>query len=458
MVRVLCDGPLGRFVTEGSTNWMGEVPLLPGTNHFLVRSLDYYGNLSPGEERTVFYSVPRRVVLRTLGRGRVTGITNGQIMEVGVTYAVSAKPAAGYHFIGWRGGLLSNDRTAYFTLADNTNVIVFFSRALLGMDTGTYQGVFFPATNGPPESTGYITFRLGSSGLYSGRLNPIGASYPIRGQFNANGLSIIYGQLGTNVLELLLGWNGEDTEAFNGFYANGRFFSLVSLWRVQSFGPTNPPARAGNYTFQLSPPRAANNGVTDGSGFGTLAIDARGYITLAANLADGTAFRQRTPLLRDNRFVFYNTVRKGDSEVGLGAFDVNGAFHSVVKWFGPGPKFPGATNQNLFLNGSRYTPPPQARLFNWTNGLVTLSGDGLAAPLTAGVTLQDDGTLTVAPNTNGIQLTFTNATGLFGGSFTHPLSNVTTVLRGAVLRGSNTAAGYFPGTTRNGAFEIRRAP
>ena len=335
VVRVLFDGPLGRFVTEGSTNWMGEVPLVPGTNHLLVRSLDYFGNLSTGQERTVFYSVPRRIALHTLGKGKVTGITNGQVMEVGVTYPVTAKAAAGYYFTGWRGALLSNSRTAYFTLQDDTNVTVRFSQSFLGMDAGNYQGVFFPETNGPPESTGFLSIKLGNNGIYSGRLNPIGASYPIRGRFDNQALSIIRGQLGTNLLELVLAWDGEGTETYQGLYFTGHSRSFVSLWRAQTFGPTNPAPLAGNYTFQLSPPQATNNGVTDGYGFGTLAINTLGGLNFTANLADGTAFQQKAVLLRDNRFVFYNTVRKGDSVVGLGAFNTNSSFHSVVKWFGP---------------------------------------------------------------------------------------------------------------------------
>ena len=461
VVRVFCDTANGRFVTDGSTNWSGDLPLTPGTNHFLVRSLDFFGNLSPGQERTVFYSVPRHISLLTLGKGKVTGITNGQIMEVGVTYALSAKPAKGYYFLGWRGALFNNSPLAYFTLqggtnAITTNVTVRFSKSFLGTDTGAYQGVFFPGTNGPPESSGYISLKIANNGVYSGQLKPLGASYVIRGRFDQNGQSIIYGVLGTNVLELFLAWSGEGTENFSGAYLNGHFASLVSLWRVPSFGPTNPAPLAGDYTFQLSPPQAANNGVTDGSGFGTLAVDAKGRINLTANLADGVSFKQKSTVLASRRFVFYSTTKKGDSVVGLGAFDASNSLHSVVKWFGP--QFPGATNQNLLLNGARYTPPPQQRLFDWTNGLVTLSGDGLAAPLTAAVMLQDDGSLTGGANTNHLQLTFTNATGLFGGSFTHPASSATTVLRGAVLQSSNTAAGYFPGAARGGAFEIRRAP
>jgi len=89
---------------------------------------------------------------------------------------------------------------------------------------------------------------------------------------------------------------------------------------------------------------------------------------------------------------------------------------------------------------------------------VTLSGDGLAEPITADVLLNEDGSFTVLSNTNNIQLGVTDATGLLTGSFTHPVSQVTTPLHGAVLQSSNTAAGYFPGSPRNGALLIQRAP
>src|SRR6185436_10821170 len=159
--------------------WMDDVPLVPGTNHILVRSVDYFGNVSTGAEMVVFYSVPRPLTLQIVGKGKVTGLADGQLLEVGVNYPVTAKPAKGYFFTGWRGTVSSPSPGIYFPMTTNGTLIARFSKNFLGMEPGNYQGVFAPSSNGPPESTGFISLKLTRNGIYSGRLNPVGASYAI---------------------------------------------------------------------------------------------------------------------------------------------------------------------------------------------------------------------------------------------------------------------------------------
>ena len=456
VARVIYDTADGLFVASGTSNWSANVTLSAGTNHITVRAVDRFGNVSPAVVRIVIGSKLRPFTLEMLGKGKVTGVTNGQLLEVGIDYLVTAKPARGYYFNGWRGDGYSNDRGVYFTMQENLKLVVRFSKTFLGLATGTYEGVFSPDTNGPPNSAGFISLKLGAGGVYSGRLKPLGATYSIRGKFDDNGRSIISGQLGTNRLLLEVDLATEGSEALVGGYSDGHFFSPFALWRVQSFGVTNPAPPAGQFTFTLSPPLAANNGVTDGSGFGTVTVDDQGRIQVAGTLGDGTVIKQKDVLLKGNRWPIYFSVKTGDSVLGLARFTSNNTFSADVKWFGP--NFPGATNQNVKLHGSLFTPPSQARLFNWTNGIVTLSGDGLSAPLTSDVTLSEDGSFTVLSNPNNIQLRVADATGLITGSFTHPASNVTALIKGAVLQSSNSAAGFFPGAPRHGGFTIQRAP
>jgi hypothetical protein len=241
-----------------------------------------------------------------------------------------------------------------------------------------------------------------------------------------------------------------------GAYGNGHFYSPFTLYRRPSYGRTNGSPYAGRYTFTLSPTTTTNNGVADGSGFGTAVVEKSGRIKWSGALADGVTMKQTSYVLKDGRWPFIYKQRKGDGVAGMATFTTNGTFSGNVRWFAP--DFLGGTNQVVRLNGSLYTPPSQARLFNWTNGVVRLSGDGLAEPLTSDVTLHEDGSFTVLANTNQIQLTLAETTGLITGSFKHPASNVITKLQGAVLQSSNRAAGFFLGTPRDGALEIKSAP
>lgn len=453
VARVIYDTPLGRFVADGKSNWTADAMLTPGTNTISVRTVDYFGNISPAVERTVFYSLLKRVSLQMIGKGKVTGVTDGQILEVGAEYQATATPARGYYFNGWRGDGSSNDRTVTFVMKEDLNIVVRFSKTLLGLSTGKYEGFFIPTADGPPNRAGMLSVNLRANGLYSGSLKPVGASYGVRGLLDGTGRSLISGPLGTNVLLLDVELAAEGYEALVGYYSDQRFFSQFVLWHQQKFSRTNLPATAGTYTFTISPPLNADHGVTDGSGFGTMTVDAKGRIKIAGALADNIAIKEKTALLSRDNWPFYFSAKKSDSIFGMATFTSN-TFSADLKWFGP--NFPGGTNLNAKLIGSLYRP--QAPLFDWVNGTITLSGGGLSAPISSDVVLNDDGSFTVASNTNNIQLSVAGATGLVTGSFTHPVSNVITPLQGAVLQSSNSAAGFFPDSPRNGGFVLRRAP
>lgn len=468
--RVLIDGPSGRSVADGTTNWSIDVPLRPGTNDIVVRSLDAFGNLSTGETRRVFYSLKRPVALQLEGKGKTGGITNGQLMEVGVTYLISATPARGYFFIGWRGDVRETiSPSVYFTMQEDAEVVCRFGRTLLGLSPGRYEGVFYTGTNGLRKSVGQIVLNLRANGYYTGQLKPFGASYGIRGKFDATGASAISGQLRDTVLVLSMGLYEEGIEAIAGRYTDGTFVSDVVLWRQQVFGATNPCAYAGSYTFNLTPPASPDNGLTDGSGFGTVTVDARGRINWSATLAnqaklnragvlaDVPPLRGRAAILKGDRWSFYYPSLKAEAFAGDARFTGGSNFNSDVVWFSPG--FADIkTNQNVKLHGSRYTPPATPRAFDWTNGVLTISGGGLTEPIVSAVELQPNGTFLISSNPHNIQISVTNATGFVGGTFTHPASNTLTRLRGAVLQSSNTAAGFAPRLPRHGGFELRRAP
>ena len=475
--RVFLDGRQGRIIADGKTNWSGDVALNPGTNEIIVIAIDEFGNQSVLKQK-VFYSVPLPVTLQFEGQGKALGITNGQMLEVGVNYLLTATPARGYYFVNWRGSVLdSYSRQVYFTMESNATVLCRFSRSLLGLTPGLYEGVFYSAPNGLRKTAGLISLNLRANGLYTGRLSPLGASYGLRGQFDANGLTHIKGRLGTNTINLFLGLYTEGVEAvaaryrdgdFEINFQNGTFLSDAALWRRQVYGKTNPCPLAGRYTFQLSPPAGTNNVLTDGSGFGSLTVDARGRIQWAATLADQAALNRAGALvalpplkgsatvLKGDRWSFHSPSKSGEALAGDARFFTNGTFNADVKWFSPG--LPGQLNHNVKLNGARYTPPVSGPPFNWTNGVLTIFGGGLAEPIVTAVAWQTNGAFLISSNPHNIQLFVTNATGFVGGSFIDPALNTLTRLRGVVLQSSNSAAGFAPHLPRHGGFELKRAP
>jgi hypothetical protein len=432
-----------------------DLPLTPGTNHIAVRSIDSFGNESTRERRTIFYSLKKPVTLHIEGPGRVIGISDGELLDVGVNYQLSARPSARKFFVGWSGSLFSKSRNVTFRMVEDATVTARFSDTFLGLAKGKYEGLFLPQTGGPRASLGRITLNLSASGVYFGRLMPMGLNYTIRGRFDGNGHSFITGVRGTDVLSLSLRLVvEEDAQAILVTYSDGHFVSEGGLFRVQKYSVTNPAPAAGEYTFLIQPSTDTNILAGDAYGFGNVVIDPRGKMKMTGFLADGTPIKQNTSVLKGDRWALYTLAYGGRGGLaGFGQFTSNGVINNVIRWLSP--DFPGNINQLLTWSASPYVPPTQERLFNWTNGLVTLSGDNLPEPLNIDVLLNEEGSFTVVSNPNNLQLTIPDAAGFFSGSFTHPVSQSLTPLRGAVLQSSNIAAGFFGEGVNNGAVLIR---
>jgi cyclophilin family peptidyl-prolyl cis-trans isomerase len=92
----------------GTSNWNFMVRLDPGTNRLTVATLDTWGNQSASSTRTIYYQAPSPISLEILGSGSILGATNGQALNIGYGYTITAQPAAGYYFAGWRTGTGTN--------------------------------------------------------------------------------------------------------------------------------------------------------------------------------------------------------------------------------------------------------------------------------------------------------------------------------------------------------------
>jgi len=450
----------GRYAADGTTDWSAEVRLYGGVNRFTIYSVDWRGNVSTPVERVIYRDFSLPIDLRVSGRGKVTGLTTGQVLKVGEIYTIKAKPNYDWVFIGWSVSFGDGNDQFYienplqFYMAENMVITANFAQPICVGARGAYSGVFSPGTNGPSRSAGLISFNMAPNGSYSGRLAPLGAGYQIRGRFGFDGRTVISGKLGSDtlVLDMYLLTNG-----FNriiGTYSDGHFVSSVALFPVEKFNAKNPSPRQGNYSFLLSPSLDINAPVS-GYGSGTVTINSLGRAKISGTLADGATFTRTTRLCRGDLWPFSGAARRGGgSLVGWALFDTNGiTFDGDVKWFSP--NLPGNTNQNVILHGSHYDSPTQMRLLNWTNGVVTLSGGGLNGALAANVMLNEDGSFTILSNPNNIQLNVVESSGILTGTFVYPGTLAVTPIKGAVLQSSNIVAGFFQGSSGRGSILIR---
>jgi len=101
----------------GTTNWSATVTnLIPGPNTVTVEAIDTSSNISALVSHAFDYDVPAPLKLATNGRGAVSisgaasiaKPTNGQPLDLGFTYILTAKAASGFAFTNWTGGTNAN--------------------------------------------------------------------------------------------------------------------------------------------------------------------------------------------------------------------------------------------------------------------------------------------------------------------------------------------------------------
>lgn len=154
--------------------------------------------------------------------------------------------------------------------------------------TGLITNVTPSATN-----TGTITLKVLPSGAFSGKLLLGGTSFPIKGTFATDGTTPDLtlsrkAPLTSLTLHLVLDVTG-GTNRITGNLTDGTFTSALVLDRAAYDKKANPlpTGLVGAYTMLFQSTEVSAT-VPQGTGYGTVKVDAAGVVKLTASLADGT--------------------------------------------------------------------------------------------------------------------------------------------------------------------------
>lgn len=85
----------------GTNQWSVPVYLNPGTNTFQVYAVDTSGNVSKTNTVSFVYVLKASLTVTTWGPGTISPNYNGQQLQLGQTYAMTARPANGFGFVNW---------------------------------------------------------------------------------------------------------------------------------------------------------------------------------------------------------------------------------------------------------------------------------------------------------------------------------------------------------------------
>lgn len=116
----------GWNIATGTTNWQTSVTLVQGTNVFQAFSVDTAGNNSPTNSRTNILVLTAPIVVQTNGVGTVSPNFNGQMLEIGKSYSMTATAGTGFKFTNWTGSLITNAATLNFTMVSNLTFTAIF--------------------------------------------------------------------------------------------------------------------------------------------------------------------------------------------------------------------------------------------------------------------------------------------------------------------------------------------
>ena len=474
-VQFRLNGGIWNVATLTNKDWSADITTHAslGNNVIDVFSIDEAGNESKIVSQKFVYVKPRNLTTTVTGPGSITADFVGtKPLEVGQEYTIVAKPNAGANlFDGWTGEFFATTKSLSFTMPDEdidltaTFASALIDEAVIGKFAGnvsrdilTKKGSLFDVA-----TSGYFTATISKTGKFSGKLIYGGLPYSVRGEMTAQGQFIgeIPRKKNTPLsLNLSLDTAVAGAKRLTGrVSADGIDSGIICpkiLTKAEALVAT--AGLVGSYTFQLPMADLLDDSKPQGTGVGTLKLDAKGNVRWTGVLPDGAKVGQVAPLSNDKTWPFFLRLDKGRGVL-LGTVtqtttDMTGnlSWHKVGD---PRDKFfPGGFRiENTQLVGSVYAPPADGvrvlPSFASGNGTLILEEGNfrVAFPAkTIGIT--DRNKVTVAPiGADKLELGITAKTGAVTGNFIHPVTGVKTKIFGVVLQNTNRFVGIFEGST-----------
>jgi hypothetical protein len=157
---------LSAVTTNGWTNWTAELTLLVGSNAVTTFAVDAAGNRSLTNTVRFTYVLTAPIIVGTNGSGTITPNLNGQLLEIGKSYSMTAKAAKGFVFHDWTGSLITNTSKLSFVMASNLIFIAEFLDITRPVNAILSPKAKETVTNTPPVATGKATDNVGVSNVW----------------------------------------------------------------------------------------------------------------------------------------------------------------------------------------------------------------------------------------------------------------------------------------------------
>jgi uncharacterized repeat protein (TIGR03803 family) len=452
--------------TLGSSRWTANVVLPPGTNVVQAYAVNIVGTLSQTNSVTFLCGITSApVVVQINGLGTVSPNYDGQSLQVGLSYKMTAKPGAGYLFSNWsqsvfpNAPVVTNTPLLNFTAQSNLVIQATFVPNPFIPASGTYSGLFYDTNDVALDSSGFFTLALTSRGTFSGSLQMGATRFPMSGLFGLNGLAqLTVARRNLAPLSVALQLDlAQGTDRITGMVSSSPWTAELAGDRAVFDGRSSVAPQVGRFTL-IIPGSSSSTTEPGGDSYGTITVDKAGKILLAGALADGTKISQAVPLSKDGLWPLYVPLYNGQGVL-LSWVSLRDApaeeLSGLVTWIKPpmaaAKYYPAGFTVQTNASGSRYRPSAgSTNVLSLTNAALVLSGGNLAQSITNVIVLGPHNRVT---NVSGpkITVTFTSSTGLFRGSVIDPATMKPISFNGVVLQSQDVGRGYFLGPNQSGA-------
>lgn len=334
---------------------------------------------------------------------------------------------------------------------------------------GTYQGLFYPATNAAPESIGFFEASVSSSkSTFSGKLVIGTQKYPFSGAFQPDHSAEVAVKRKTGGplhLTMQLLTTNNLPQIFGSVEDPGWASSLWAT-RVDFTGKAASPLQ-GRYTLSLQNTNTSPS-VPNGDCCATVVINKKGWVTLEGKAADSSKMSQSAGLSPVGDWPLYVSLNKERGRVAgwvrvqkQTSGSISGGPVVWVKDPGPDSFYPDGFGLLLQPMGSTFTKPITNSILNFTNGVTSLYGGDLFSgndPTWSFIRLSitPPTVLTPEKSPESLQLEVKAATGWIDGHFKDLVTGRRASIWGVVLQQQSMARGFFTSTNTAGAFAITK--
>lgn len=334
---------------------------------------------------------------------------------------------------------------------------------------GTYDGLIEDSAaatgTGAHQHAGYVRLSLTATGVVTGAVTLDGVkTKPIKGP-----VTNVFGKGKSLISDGTTSATSVTRKPYAAADVTLRYDGPTGTF-VGTVASTDRAANTFTSTFTLRKQRAAaaadqlatlllksdgQTGNPPGTGFAAVKVTKKSLVSVKGKLADGTAWSAASLIHADGSAAIYSKIYSGTTPLNgsmRGEFVPLGSLSTATfAWFKPArPKdkvYSAGFTVACVGEASSYLPPKKNEFVLPAPTFEVIASASDIASITAGFTeSKTHAGVFPPPNAAKFALRYVPGTGLFSGTFVHPVTRKPLSFFGAVLQGADRGAGYFLAT------------